>query len=67
MPTPEQQLNNIDLDRRIREADAEYEEYIRYFDEKRKQFYKENPNFNLKTMHIPILPKSFVGGIRYTE
>lgn len=67
MLSPEQLLNKKDLDRRIREADAEYDEYIRYFEEKRKQFYKENPNFNLKTMHIPIIPKSFVGGIRYTE
>lgn len=44
MLPPEQLLNNKDLDRRIREADAEYEEYIRYFEEKRKQLYIKNKN-----------------------
>ena len=67
MLTPEQLLNNLELDRRIREADEEFELYLMECEAKRKKFYEENPNHWFKSMHIPVRGKRFVGGIRYID
>jgi len=67
MLTKEQLLNNIELEKKIREADAEYDAYIKFFDEKRKQFYKDNINLNSKITYSPTTTQSYIGNAKYAE